>query len=100
MALKHKKYLFLYLLALAIPCCLFWKMYVTQKYIKLENEVRNLEELQYDSIEYNKRLISEISVKTVPSRIETIAREEMGMRPALPEEVIRIKIAQSEVQDE
>lgn len=100
MAVKHRKYLFLYLLALAIPCFFFWKMYVTQDYIKLENEVSELEEFQYDTIEYNKRLISEISMKTVPSRIETIAREELGMRPALPEEVIRIRIAQTEVQDE
>ena len=72
--------------------CLFVDLLRTQKYITLEREVKSLEKTQYEKIEYNKRLISEISMRTTPERIEKIARDELGMRMARPEEVVRIKI--------
>ena len=65
---------------------------LSRKYVKLEEEVKKLNLSQYSVIEQNKRLVSEISTLTSSERIEDIAVNELGMRKAESEEIMRVEV--------
>ena len=54
--------------------------------------VKKLNLSQYSVIEQNKRLVSEISTLTSSERIEDIAVNELGMRKAESEEIMRVEV--------
>jgi cell division protein FtsL len=80
------------LLALSIPGLLALANFETTKYAKLEKEVSELEDIQYQLIEENRKLVSEIGVLSSSERIEQIAVNEYGMRLAESEEIIRVDV--------
>ena len=80
------------LLALSIPGLLALANLETAKYAKLEKEVSELEDIQYQLIEENRKLVSEIGVLSSSERIEQIAVNEYGMRLAESEEIIRVDV--------
>ncbi|MBQ0166630.1 MAG: cell division protein FtsL [Treponema sp.] len=80
------------LLALCIPALMILAGVQTHRYSVLEKRVEQLNESQYEIIEESNRLISDISVLTNSDRIEKIATEELGMRKAESEEIIRVDI--------
>ena len=86
------KRLGIYLLALSIPFFLVVAMVQSQQYMNIEKEVAELEQVQKDLIESNKALVTDISVLSSSERIEKIAVEELGMRKATSDEIVRVSI--------
>lgn len=86
------KNLGVYLLTLSIPCFLVLGMAQSRQYMNIEKEVAELEIVQKDLIEKNKALVTDISVLSSSERIEKIAVEELGMRKATSDEIVRVSI--------
>ena len=80
------------LAALCIPVLLIMDALQARKYADLQRQVRDLEKRQEDLVEQNKKLITDISVLSSADRIETIARDELGMRSAESDEIIRVEM--------
>lgn len=80
------------ILALCIPALMILAGIQTHRYTVLERRVEELNESQYEIIEESRRLVSDISVLANSDRIEQIATEELGMRKAESEEIIRVEI--------
>ncbi len=85
------------LMTLAIPLVLFACIWQSSRYTALENEVMRLDKQQYEVVAFNRRLISGISVLSTPERIERVAMEDLGMRKALPGEIMRIELKKGEL---
>ncbi len=84
--------LFLFLLALGIPFLLILNGMQSRKSRALKEELINLEKRQENLIEENKKLITEISVLSSSDRIESIAENDLGMRKAETEEIVRVEM--------
>ncbi len=80
------------ILILCIPLSFVLAGIQIHSYANLNREVKALNEKQYKLIDENRRLVSEISVLTGSERIEKIAQEEYGMRPAESSEILRVNI--------
>jgi cell division protein FtsL len=88
-----KKYVVLfYFVVFTIPVFLGLNAWQSSRYISLKQAIRRLEKAQSEWVESNKRLVVGISVLSSPSRIEHIARREIGMSKIKPENVQQIKI--------
>ena len=79
-------------LAAAIPGVLAINSIQAQRYSNLEKEVKQLESTQKEIIEENKILVSEVGVSSSSQRIEDIASNELGMRQAESEEIVRVSV--------
>ena len=64
------------ILAISIPGLLALASFETKRYATLEKEVSDLEKKQYELIEENKKLVSEIGMLSSSERIEKIAISE------------------------
>ncbi len=80
------------LLALGIPLMLSGGVWQSFRYSRLETEIRNMEKEQYSVIQDNNRMISGITVLSTPERIERVAVQDLSMRKARPEEIMRIEL--------
>jgi cell division protein FtsL len=87
-----KRLLFLYFFVLTIPVSLGILAWNTSRYAALEREVERIEAAQEEWVESNKRLIAGIAVLSSPSRIEKIAKEQLGLSKIRPEDVLQIRI--------
>jgi len=85
------------LMTIAIPLFLFAGVWQTGRYSCLDAEVRQIDKEQYEVITQNKRLISGITVLSTPERIEKVAVQDLGMRKALPNEIMRIELKKGEL---
>ena len=88
--LKYKAFIFI--IAFSIPGFLAVSSMQARKYTKLEKEVLALERQQKSLIRQNENLIENIVLLSSLTRIERIARNELAMRKAESEEIIRVKI--------
>lgn len=79
-------------LVLAIPLMLSAVVWQSSRYMALQRETSAMELLQGDVIDSNKHLISGISLLSTPERIERVAEEELSMRRALKDEILRIAL--------
>jgi len=86
------KNIFALVLTISIPFSLLAGVWQAARYSQIEAGVLNAEKEQYELIALNKRLISAISVLSAPERIEKVATEELDMRKALPDEIVRIEL--------
>lgn len=89
---KFAQNFFAIILAACIPLLLALASLETKRYATLKNEVSELENKQYQLIEDNKKLVSEIGMLSSSERIESIAVSEYGMRLAESEEIVRVEI--------
>lgn len=80
------------LMAVCIPGLLAMNAIQSKKYASLEREVEELEQKQEDLVEQNKKLITDISVLSSSERIKNIAENELGMRKAETEEIVRVEM--------
>lgn len=87
------KTIFFSMLALGIPGLLVLNGIQSSKYRTLQKEILDLERRQEVLIEENKKLITDISVLSSSDRIEKIAEEDLGMREAQSEEIVRVDVA-------
>ncbi len=86
---------FVCLVALSIPALLIIDGIHARKYTDLEKQVEELEKKQQQLIEENKKLITDISLLSSSERIESLARDSLGMREAESEEIIRVEMSSS-----
>lgn len=87
------KTVFFCFLGLCIPGLLVVSGIQSSKYRTLKKEVLELEKKQEQLIEENKKLITDISVLSSSDRIEKIAEEDLGMRQAESEEIVRVGVS-------
>ncbi len=80
------------MVALCIPGMLFFNAVQARRYKDLEQQVLDLERKQADLVEENKKLITDISVLSGSDRIERIAEEELSMRKAETDEIVRVEV--------
>jgi cell division protein FtsL len=73
-----------------IPVVLFFSSVQAYNYIKLENEIGELETLQKEWIEKNKKLIASIEVLRTPKRIEKIAQEDLELKKIDKERIRKV----------
>ncbi len=90
------KSFFMILMALCIPAFLAVEAIQSNKYSRLDTEIRILEQKQNDAIESNKRLITELGLLSSSTRIEKIAVEELGMHQATSDEIVRVEMKRGE----
>ena len=83
---------FVCLAAISIPTMLMIDAVQARKYSDLRKQVISLEEKQSELIEENKKLITDISLLSSADRIERLASEELGMRKAETDEIIRVEM--------
>lgn len=88
------KKIFALLLAMMIPVLLFGTVWQSYRYTVLSRDISRLERKQYVLIEENRRIISEISVLSTPERIERVAVEDLLMRKAKTNEIMRISLSE------
>ena len=82
----------LFLLALSIPGLLILNAVQSKKFKEQEDSVLELEEKQSEFVEQNKKLITEIGVLSSSDRIEKVAENELGMRKAESNEIVRVEV--------
>lgn len=80
------------LLGLSIPVLLFLALFQMHRYMTLDKQVTELNTAQYELIDSNRRLVSDISQLTGSERIEQLATEVYGMHPASTEEILRVEV--------
>ena len=81
-----------YVIALTIPVFLGLAAVQSRHYSQIEKEITELEEKQNDLIEENKTYVTDISVLGSSERIEKVATEELGMRKADADEIVRVSV--------
>ena len=84
--------IFIALLALCIPGALAVGGMRSRKYADLNKDVTDLETRQQALVDENKNLITDISLLSSTDRIERIADQELGMRQAESEEIVRVQM--------
>ena len=82
----------LYFFVLSIPFFLGVTAWQSIRYTTLDKSVRNLEALQEDWIEGNKKLIAGIAVLSSSKRIEQVAVHDLGLSKVRPEDVLQVRI--------
>ena len=82
-------------LALSIHALLVMNGIQARKYTDLERQISDLEKKQADLIEQNKKLITDISLLSNTDRIEKIAKDNLNMRPAETDEIVRVEMKDS-----
>ena len=80
------------LLALCVPGALAIGGMRSRKYADLNKDVTDLETRQQALVDENKNLITDISLLSSTDRIERIAEQELGMRQAESEEIVRVQM--------
>ena len=78
--------------ALLVPLLFALNAMQAARYMKVQSEVKALEQKQVQLVEENKRLITDISLLSSGERIGKIAEEELGMRKAESEEIVRVEM--------
>lgn len=78
--------------ALLVPLLFALNAVQADRYMKAQNEIKALEQKQVELVEENKRLITDISLLSSGERIGKIAEEELGMRKAESEEIVRVEM--------
>ncbi len=78
--------------SLCIPALLILNGMQAKRYTALQKDVRELELKQQELVEQNKKMITDISLLSSSDRIESIAENELGMRKAESEEIVRVEM--------
>ena len=86
------KRILLYAMAASIPALFGLQAWQSDRYARLESELRSLEKSQIEWIESNKRLIAGMAVLGSAERIERIAREDLNMQRIQPEAVLQVRV--------
>ena len=87
-----RRYAFLYFLVFSIPLFLGLMIWQSVQYSHLDRNVRNLEAVQEDWVESNRKLIAGIAVLSSTGRIEQIAQNDLGLEKMQPEDILQIII--------
>jgi cell division protein FtsL len=86
------KKILLYALVLSLPVVLGASVGQAVRYTQLAQEVQRLNHTQEDWISINRRLITEIAGLSSPERIEKVAKDDLGLHPVPPEDIMQIRV--------
>lgn len=86
------KNIWIYIVVITIPLCLGFNAWQSAEYAEVSREIKQLEKMQTEWIESNKRLIAGIAMLSSSQRIEEIAVKELGLVKKTPEEIMQIRI--------
>ena len=75
-----------------VPLLFILNAIQADRYMRAQDEIKALEQKQVELVEENKRLITDISLLSSGERIGKIAEEELGMRKAESEEIVRVEM--------
>ena len=78
--------------AVLVPVLFALNAFQAGRYMRVQNEVKALEQKQMELVEENKRLITDISLLSSSERIGKIAEDELGMHKAETEEIVRVEM--------
>ena len=78
--------------AVLVPLLFALNAIQADRYMKAQDEIKALEQKQVELVAENKRLITDISLLSSGERIGKIAEEELGMRKAESEEIVRVEM--------
>lgn len=78
--------------AVMVPLLFILNAIQADRYMRAQDEIKALEQKQVELVEENKRLITDISLLSSGERIGKIAEEELGMRKAESEEIVRVEM--------
>ncbi len=78
--------------AVLVPILFALNAMQADRYMKAQDEIKQLEQKQVELVEENKRLITDISLLSSGERVGKIAEEELGMRKAESEEIVRVEM--------
>ena len=84
------KRILMLILVCTIPVVLFLSSVQAYNYIKLEKEIEELEAMQKEWIEKNKKLIASIEVLRTPQRIEKIAQDDLELEKIDKERIRKV----------
>ena len=87
--MTYKK-IFMLIFICTIPVVLFFSSVQAYNFIKLQNEIEELETEQKEWIEKNKKLIASIEVLRTPKRIEKIAQDDLGLEKIDKERIRKV----------
>ena len=82
--------------AILVSGLLLLNVWQSYRYEMLDREVTELEDTQEEIVEENKRTIAQITALLSPTRIRTLATEELGMRLVPAEEIYRVEVRSRE----
>ena len=82
----------LYFMALSAPLALGLSAWQSTRYAVLKRDVERNNRLQIELIEKNRRLITEIAALSASSRIDKLARDNLGLDTKKPEDVLHLSI--------
>ena len=87
-----RRYALLYFFVLTIPLFLGLTTWQSVRYAELSKNVRDLEAVQEDWVENNKKLVAGIAVLSSSGRIEQIARNDLHLSKIKPVDVLQVRI--------
>lgn len=94
------KKLIMILLAISVPVMFFLSVHQVYRYQQLEREIAQLQEVQIELFESNKRRIANIAILSSPKRIAELARTELKLEQQKPSsKVLRIVLGNKEKPD-
>ena len=79
-------------LVFLIPVLLFLSVWQSFRYDMLSREVAELEQMQKDIFEKNKKIVMGIEFLKSPFRINKIAEEDLGLEKVNPDRILRIEL--------
>jgi cell division protein FtsL len=86
------KKVLVYFFVLTIPLALCFATWQSERYGVLKTEIKTLGLRQEELVENNRRLIAEIAVLSSSSRIERVAKSDLGLLKKRPEDVMEVTI--------
>ena len=84
--------IFVIVCAVLVPALFVLNANQADRYMKVQNEIKVLEQKQAALVEENKRLITDISLLSSGERIQKIAEDELGMHKAESEDIVRVEM--------
>lgn len=86
------KRLFTALLVISLPVLLFLTVWQSYRYSELSADVAELEQVQKEIFEKNKKIVMGIEFLKSPFRINKLAEEELELEKINPDRIFRIKL--------
>jgi cell division protein FtsL len=93
----RKRQALFYFFVFSIPVFMGLVAWQSNRYAKLDREIRRLEAAQENWLEGNRRLIASIAVLSSSARIGQVALHDLRLVEMPPENVLQVRIESSEV---
>ena len=90
-----RKLLFSLLLA-SVPLLLMLQVLQAYRYVVATEEIADLESLQEERLEENRRLVAGIAVFDSPERVYGVAVDSLGLEAADPDKVLQVRFPEEE----